>query len=91
MVGLIAYRMTRPPTFSERVARVVPPVPWARGLAALRWPSVRVSLNDRTVRDDSETATRRLVLSAARAFGTAAATAAIGILLRRATGRDAKA
>ena len=88
VVGLIAYRMSRPPKFSERVARVVPSVPWGRRLTALRLPSVRLSVNERAVREDSETATQRLVLTAARAFGTAAATAAMGILLRRVTGRD---
>lgn len=91
VVGLIAYRMSRPPTLSERVARVVPATRWSRRLAALRLPSVRLYVNDRAVREESETSGQRLVLTAARAFGTAAATAAIGIVLRRVTGRDTKA
>jgi hypothetical protein len=88
VVGLIAYRMTRPPTFSERVSRVVPNYGWTRRLATFRLPSVRLYVNDKAVREDAETGTQRLVLTAARAFGTAAATAALGIILRRVTGRD---
>ncbi len=88
IAGLIAYRMTRPPTLSERVARVVPAGRWSRRLAKLNLPSVRLYVNDRAVREDEDSATRRLVLTAARAFGTAAATAAMGVLLRRVTGRD---
>ena len=89
VVGLIAYRVSRPPTLSERVSRVVPSTPrWARRAATVRLPSVRLSVNDRSVREDPETAGQRLVLMAARAFGTAAATAAMGILLRRVAGRD---
>ena len=88
LVGFVAYRMTRPPTLAERVSRVVPNNGWTRRLAALKLPSVRLYVNDRAVREDSETAGQRLVLTAARTFGTAAATAAMGILLRRVTGRD---
>ena len=90
VVGLVAYRMTRPPTFGERVARVVPAGRWSRRLARLNIPSVRLSVNDRAVLEESDSATQRLVLTAARAFGTAAATAAIGMLLRRVTGRESK-
>ena len=88
VVGLIAYRMTRPPTLAERVSRVVPNYAWTRRLTKLRVPSVRLYVNDKVVREDSENATERLVLTAARAFGTAAATAALGVILRRVTGRD---
>jgi hypothetical protein len=88
VVGLIAYRMSRPPTLAERVSRVVPNYGWTRRLASIRLPSVRLYVNDKAVREDAETGTERLVLTAARAFGTAAATAALGIVLRRVTGRD---
>jgi hypothetical protein len=88
VVGLIAYRMSRPPTMSERVARVVPAWPWARRAAALRLPAFRLYVNDRGVREHEESTAQRLVVTAARAFGTAAATAAIGILVRRVAGRD---
>ena len=88
IVGLIAYRMSRPPSMSERVARVVPYTTWSRRLAGLKIPSLRLQVNDRAVREDTESTTERLVVMAARAFGTAAATAAVGILLRRVTGRE---
>lgn len=84
VVGLVAYRMTRPPTLRERARRLVP----ARQLAGLRLPSMRMYVNDKQVVDRGDSATEKLVVTAARAFGTAAATAAIGILLRRVTGRD---
>ena len=86
VVGLIAYRMTRPPTLSERVSRVVP----ARRLTSLRLPSFRVSVNERTVAEHSDTTAERLVVAAARAAGTAAATALAGILIRRLTGKADK-
>jgi hypothetical protein len=88
VVGLIAYRLTRPPTLQERVLRVVPNTSWTRRLARLKVPSVRLYVNDRAVREDSESTGQRLVLMAARTFGTAAASAAMGILLRRVSGRD---
>ncbi|HEX6488602.1 MAG TPA: hypothetical protein VF137_06995 [Candidatus Dormibacteraeota bacterium] len=84
VVGLVAYRMTRPPTLGERARRLVP----TRQLAGLRLPSMRMYVNDKQVVDRDDSATEKLVVTAARAFGTAAATAAIGILLRRVTGRD---
>jgi len=88
VVGLIAYRMSRPTTLAERVARVVPANRLARRLAALKLPSMRLYVNDRTVHESSESTSERLVVMAARAFGTAAATAALGIVLRRVTGRE---
>ena len=88
ILGLLAYRMTRPPTLGERVGRVLPAGRLSRRLARLNIPSLRLYVNDRSVREDEETATQRLALTAARAFGTAAATAAMGMLLRRLAGRD---
>ena len=39
VVGLIAYRMTRPPTLAERVSRVVPSYGWTRRLRGHRPPA----------------------------------------------------
>lgn len=84
VVGLIAYRMTRPPTVSERLNRLVP----SRRLAQLRLPSLRLYVNDKAVAERSDSPAERLVLMAARAAGTAAATTLAGILVRRLTGRQ---
>ena len=85
VVGLIAYRMTRPPTMSERLNRLVP----SRRLAQLRLPSLRLYVNDKAVAEAGQSPGEKLVIAAARAAGTAAATALAGILMRRVTGRKA--
>lgn len=85
LVGFVAWRVTRPPTMRERAARLVP----ARRLAALKLPSLRLYVNDKGVAEAGESPTQKLVLMAARAAGTAAASALAGILIRRVTGRKA--
>ena len=89
-VTVIAYRVSRPPTFRERVGRVVPRDLRRRAelFARRAVPSIRLYVNDEAVGERAETTTQRLVLSAARAAGTAAATALAGVALRRLTARD---
>lgn len=85
VVGLVAWRMSRPPTLRERAERLLP----TRRLAGLRLPSLRLYVNDKQVAEGGESPAEKLVLMAARAAGTAAATALAGIALRRLSGRKA--
>jgi hypothetical protein len=85
VVGFVAWRMSRPPTMQERARRLLP----SARLEGLKLPSLRLYVNDRAVAERGDRAHERLVIAAARAAGTAAATAAAGILLRRLTGRKA--
>ena len=89
-VGVIAYRVSRPPTFRERFGRVIPTGILERAELFVRrgLPSIRLYVNDRAVGEKTPTTTtERLVVAGARAAGTAAATALAGILLKRVTGR----
>ena len=85
VVGIVAWRLSRPPTMQERARRLLP----ARRLPLLRLPAFRVQVNDKTVAESGRTPAEKLVIAAARAAGTAAATAAVGVLLKRFAGRKA--
>lgn len=92
-VTVIARRVSRPPTVQERLGRVIPLDLVRRAELLIRRgvPAVRLYVNDSAVAEKPESGTERLVVGAARAAGTAFATAAVGILLRQLTGRREKA
>lgn len=87
----VAYRMTRPATFSERMARLVPPGIFQR-LRHLREslelglrrqvPPLRLYVGDRQVGEERPAARwERIVIRAAQAAGTAAASAVVSRLI----------
>lgn len=91
-VVLVAYRMRRPPTFGERLGRVLPSrltglgaVPQAARLwANRRVPPVRLYVGDRQV-GEAPTPTRweKIGLRFAQTFATAAASALVSRLTAR--------
>ena len=88
LVGaFLVYRLTRPPTRKERVQRVVPPGLW-KDLQRIRQtlelgirrqvPPMRLYIGDKQVGEDKPSSQwEKIALNAARAAGTAAASAAV--------------
>lgn len=89
-VSVIAYRVSRPTTVKERFGRVIPRDLRRRAelLARRAVPSIRLYVNDEAIGERADNKTERLVMAAARAAGTAGATALAGIVLRRLTRRE---
>jgi hypothetical protein len=88
---LIVYRLTRPPTTRERLQRVVPPglmkdlkrVRQTLELGVRRQvPSMRLYVGDRQVGEEpSASQWQKIAVNAARAAGTAAASAVVARLV----------
>jgi hypothetical protein len=88
LVGaLLVYRLTRPPTRKERVQRVVPPGLW-KDLQRIRQtlelgirrqvPPMRLYIGEKQVGEEKPSSQwEKIALNAARAAGTAAASAAV--------------
>ena len=93
VIGLVVYRVTRPPTARERIQRVLPEPLWRlKDTIELGWrrtiPPMRLYVGDRQVGEEPATSTaEKLVVMAARAAGTAAATALASRLIGQVSGR----
>jgi len=82
VAGVVAWKLTRPPTFRERLGRLLPRRP------RLRVPSMRFYVADERVLGEDPTTRETLVLRVAEALGTAAGAAAVGQIWSRLTRRD---
>jgi len=94
LVGaFLVYRLTRPPTRKERVQRVVPPGLW-KDLQRIRQtlelgirrqvPPMRLYIGDKQVGEEKPSSQwEKIAINAARAAGTAAASAAVARVFDR--------
>ncbi len=80
--GVVAWRLSRPPTWRERLRRVVP----AR--ARLRIPPMRLYVGKERMLGEDPDARESLALRAAEALGRAAAAAVVGLIWERIFSRN---
>jgi hypothetical protein len=90
----VIYRVTRPPTFRQRLVRMVPDPIWRlRDTVELGWrrtiPPMRLYVGDRQVGEEpAGSAWEKVAVRAAQAFGTAVASAVVARLLQQLSGRQ---
>ena len=100
VAAFVVYRMTRPPTWQQRVVKTVPKGwrGWVQNIydtGELRLrrtlPPMKLYVNEREVgKQPPSSQFEKLVIQAARAAGTAAAAALAARFLEQATGRGQK-